>query len=420
MNKLTTILVLSLALTGLNPSTMNFVESGMETLSAFKVVALLWLGSLGLFLLTRQSRLMLPSFKVVPKYEFLNTMCLLLLTWVGIFAFSDIVLTSLANLVFHLAMFLVMYAHVKKMGFGHSIMVHRTVIWLYFSFMTFTALTYFLVSKDALVAFHSFDATSSLPHFRGLATEASHAAFIVLASYLALVILSRRSGTALQPSLHLAVLVMVLLCQSTFGFILYFCILANLFSLQFYRYRHLIISTFVSFFIFFHEPLVGYFVKLQGLLELVQTMDFDASAYGKIRTMILIIVIQEYETYSLLTQLFGHGVGSGAAYVTAVSEGEFADGQFGTFVYEFGIVGVLLLLFFFLLNISKRDFGISVVFLVLLIFNSNVAGQMYWWVLLALFSLRIHYSAPKYVAVISPSYGTVRSRSVAGPFQESR
>ena len=161
-------------------------------------------------------------------------------------------------------------------------------------------------------------------------------------------------------------------------------------------------------------------MKLQGLLELVQTMDFDASAYGKIRTMILIIVIQEYETYSLLTQLFGHGVGSGAAYVTAVSEGEFADGQFGTFVYEFGIVGVLLLLFFFLLNISKRDFGISVVFLVLLIFNSNVAGQMYWWVLLALFSLRIHYSAPKYVAVISPSYGTVRSRSVAGPFQESR
>ncbi len=94
--------------------------------------------------------------------------------------------------------------------------------------------------------------------------------------------------------------------------------------------------------------LLDYFVKLQGLLELVQNIDFDADAYGRVRTMILIIVIQNYDTYAFLTQLFGHGIGSGAAYVTAVSGGEFADGQFGTFVYEFGIVGVSLLCCFFL------------------------------------------------------------------------
>ena len=149
MNKLKTILVLSLALTGLNPSTMNFIESGMETFSAFKLVALFWLGFLVLFLIIRRRRLMLPSLKIVPKYEFLNTAFLLLLVCVGMFALSSIVLTSLANLVFHLVMFLVIYAHVKKMGFAYSIMLHRTVIWLYFLFMAFTALTYFLVSKDA-------------------------------------------------------------------------------------------------------------------------------------------------------------------------------------------------------------------------------------------------------------------------------
>ncbi len=116
MIKLKTILVLSLALTGLNPSTLNFVESGMETFSGFKLVALFWLGSLVLFLITRHRRLKLPSLKIVPKDEFLNTALLILLVFAGMFAFNNIVVSSLANLVFHLVMFLVIYAHIKEMG----------------------------------------------------------------------------------------------------------------------------------------------------------------------------------------------------------------------------------------------------------------------------------------------------------------
>lgn len=390
MTRFKFILFISLSLTGINFVTLGISESISATITLFKFFSVFYFFLFVptyIFSKTRLSRIKsnisLSKNLIYSNFLFILFLCMILLNA------SNIIFTSFINLIFFLIMFLVLFKYLENLTIDKYFKVLKYVINIYFYVTVIGVFFYYIVNVDFLTFTYAIQKNFTYPHFQGLATEASHAAFIVLSSYLVYTILSRRYHISMYSKVHYYVLFMVLFFQSTFGYILYVGIVIYIYSEIFSKYRSWFILIILALLIVTNNLYIEYFVKLHGLYELITTLDYAKANYAAVRTMGFIMLIEEYGTLELFYQIFGHGVGTSKEYIIYISNGLFTDGQFASFLYDYGILGSVLIFTFIFLNLSKRDLYISLFILILLIFNANISSQMYWWVLLMLFSLKI-------------------------------
>ena len=381
------LLFVLMSFSGINPTTMEIMGSGYTTFTVFKVFSFVFLAFYFLNVLAARVAFGFHFGSKIRVSDAPNILFLTLLSVSIIFSISSLVLLSLANLIFYLCAYLYFFRGMDKLQLNEMMELLRVVVVYYSIFIIFTAIVFYFIDSNVLSMFHTFDSSSTLPHFKGFATESSHAAFIIVVAYFCLAALSRSHRLKIGISLHLLVIVSVFLMQSTFGYLLLGWSWLFLFSNMFKRFKHVIFLFTLAIFIFNWGSLIEYFVKLQGLADMVLNLDPDLSPYGRIRALVFFEVITNFPNFSLLNVVFGHGVGSGSAYVWELTDGLFYDGQLGTFIYEFGIAGLVGLFILTFGNFSRNHIVFSFGVYALLVFNSNVSGQLYWFVLLCLFSL---------------------------------
>jgi len=389
MKKFKAILLISLSFTGFNPYTLGLMDGPYLTFTLFKLFSFLFVFFVFPLYFISQRLVAKNSFFFVSKHTLNNVFLLSSLLSLVLFNLNNVALLSLVNFMFFIIMAIILFNFLETLNVHEFLEILLNVLNIFFYITLINVVSYYIFQIDTLSIFYSFDSTSMYPHFHAIATEPSHAAFIILSSYLAYVILSKRNDIYVSRKVHLIVLFMVVFFQSTFGYLLYIGILIYLFSEKYYQYRHLMLPILFGLLILTSDMYIAYFEKLQGLYDLIITLDYDKSNYARIRTMALITLLNDYPSIELYNQIFGHGIGSSEFYVLKISDDLFSDGQFANFLYDFGIFGCIIIFTFIFINFSKCDIYISLYILILLIFNANISSQMYWWVLLMLFSLKI-------------------------------
>lgn len=388
MDKYRRILLILLALTGLNPHTMSIIKGPYLTFSLFKVCAVIYLLIMTPKFLCRVISTL--NSRPITRSIFYNGLFLTLFLGFSLLNIRDIVLTSYVNVIFFLVIFYIFYLQISNLCVYEFINILKFVINLYFITILISAFAYYVVGSELFMLFYIFDSSSTKPHFQGLATEPSHAAFVILASYLSLCTITKMYKENVSFLIHFSVFVMVILIQSTFGYLLYFGVFTFLIYNKVKKFKNLCILFILAFAFTFQDIYLPYFVKLNGIFELITTLDFNSSRYGRIRTMGFITLLFDYPSFNLFNQLFGHGTGTGAEYIYKLSNGLFNDGQFANFLYDYGIVGLIIFYSLVFYNFERKFFLINVYFLALLLFNANISSQMYWWTLLMLFSIKLY------------------------------
>tara|TARA_B110000879_G_C11181959_1_gene518941 strand:+ start:2465 stop:3664 length:1200 start_codon:yes stop_codon:yes gene_type:complete len=376
-----------LSFSGINPTTLEIMDSGYATFTVFKVFSFVFLMFYFLNVLTARLAFSLHFGSKIRVIDVPNILFLTLISISIISSISSIVLSSLVNLIFYLCAYLYFFRGMDKLKPNEMIELLQVIILWHSIFIIFTAIVFYFIDSGILTMFHTFDSSSTLPHFKGFATESSHAAFIIVVTYFCLVALSRIHKLNIGVMPHLLLIISVFLVQSTFGYLLLGWSFLFLFSDIFKRFKHAILMLTLGVIVFNWGSLIEYFVKLQGLADMVLNLDPDLSPYGRIRSLVFFEVITNFPNFDLLNVIFGHGVGSGSAYVWELSNEMFYDGQIGSFIYEFGIAGLIGIFILAFGNFSRNYILFSFGVYALLIFNSNVSGQLYWFVLLCLFSL---------------------------------
>lgn len=385
-------LFISLSLSGLNPITLGISEGSSATFTLFKILSisfLLFASLFSIYIFSQNSFISRKHSLMFSKPIALNFYLLFIFIFFAMVNINNIILTSFINLIFFLIMFIILYKYLETLSVEAYLKIIKNVIYIYFYITFIGVFLYYILNIDFLSFTYTLQAKFSYPHFHGLSTEASHGAFIILSSYLVYVVLSKRYQLYLSSKIHYIVFFMILSFQSTYGFILYTGIIIYIFSEKFQRYKHIMILILIGLLIITNDLYIEYFIKLHGLFDLITSLDYTKSNYASVRTMGLIILLNEYSSLDLTTQIFGHGCGSSTEYILRISNEIFSDGQFASFLYDFGILGCVIIFTFIFINFSKQDLLISSYILVLLIFNANISTQMYWWVLIMLFSLKI-------------------------------
>lgn len=235
--------------------------------------------------------------------------------------------------------------------------------------------------------------------FYSLSSEPSYAAFIVITLFYSYLITDPKGNSLFKGEsavLFLLVIYMLLMFKSAYGIVL-------IGALIIWQYGF----TKTSILIYSLAPLMLFFLSLFGynfqvverLAKIAQELDWsnlhslayiDFPSYFRIAPF-----LYYFESSSLLEASFylGHGASASKHFIVpeiylAYENGEFTGGILPAFLYDYGLIGMILLVGF----IYKRIGFISIpsLIIVLMMLNANFNTQLFWFLIIC-FSMNQHF-----------------------------
>lgn len=247
--------------------------------------------------------------------------------------------------------------------------------------------------------FHSILEPSGY-RFYSLSSEPSYAAFIVIVIFYSYTKFDPRKRTLLAQDnflMLILLLYMIVMFRSGYG-----VVLLGLLGFSYVGFSRQAITSYIIFLIIGlilvnALPNFGPFFRINNLvkgfdinnLHAIQAIDFNV--YVRLAP-----VLSYIETHPLdeLTLYFGHGAGSSRSFVTpeifAAYRGDFVGGFFPAFFYDYGLLGVSLVVYF-LRSIISSFFSIEFVIVLLMLFNANFNTQLFWFTVFC-FTLNKYFS----------------------------
>jgi hypothetical protein len=236
--------------------------------------------------------------------------------------------------------------------------------------------------------------------YYSLSSEPSYASFIVIVLYYSYITLDKEQKSIFsRKNLFVFVLLiyMILCFKSAYGVILLGLVLVNHFG-----FTRSSVALYISIpLILVLISLLGYnFVAINRVVAIVQKIDLtnlhslreiDFNSYFRLAPFLFF-----FETSSLtdLSLYLGHGASASRDFIVpqiygAYQGGEFLGGFLPAFLYDYGIIGMVMVLAF-ILYLVPEFFSIPTAIMILLLFNANFNTQLFWFTILCL-TLNKHY-----------------------------
>jgi len=343
-------------------------DSG-QNLTLFKVMSLLLFGSMVVFFYNPKINQYLKNYILVCAAFFL-----LLLKAKALSSALNILLLFTASLV------LLYYYTILKI-------TERLAFWkLIFLFLVFQGVLEMLLIPIGTVdeGFFSAIVHKGIVRIDGWATEPSHYSFLICfclsCYYSCFRILRKRVIMLLVP-----VLVLVVMTWSAFGFVFFIFTSAHLLfnkvkvkeRLSIKKVISISVFTIVIIFAFAYTESGGRVIQsVAGFINLeADTIDGTA----RVRLLPLIVLFKGIANFDLISMVFGHGLGESKDFIKNQVGINTFEGHITSFIYDFGIAGLVWLFILVRMFITKNDNNIFILLMfILMMFNMNVGTQIFW------------------------------------------
>ncbi len=302
-------------------------------------------------------------------------------------------ITTILYFYFYFLVYILIFEFVKRMQINDFVRILKLVIVSYFIVIFISFIMYFFSKSllDLILPF-AYSYTKGSLRFFGLALEPSHAAFVVLTSYYVLNIFNKDIfHKKTNIFYHILVFLMIVLMKSGYGFLLYGMIFFHYLFIHKKYISMLILGAVIFIFNFLFNIFSS--LRIYGLIDFIFLKKFDAiDPSGFIRIMPTINYFSNIDFLNINTYI-GNGLGSSTAYFyklySYLTDATTFSAFFAEILYDLGIIGLLILLVFYYNNLCKKHRIISFIIIILLLFNSGINTQVYWWVIVLLFSIKI-------------------------------
>lgn len=269
------------------------------------------------------------------------------------------------------------------------------------------------------------DFRSDQVRYFGFSSEPSYAAFIVVVSFFGALRLRQAAGKGIPYITAAATIYLVYSFGSIYGYLL---ALAVLYTECYRRWRLWTVvatgSLAVVAVAFNLESLMSDSTRVGRILQALLSGDIAGLGMADSSTALRVFPTYDYVTKLSITDWhawLGHGAGTSATYIKDQyllfnPEGK-ADllrlAFFPAFLYDYGLVGAGVIIWFVKQQIVSRLFSFSGLIALLLLFNANFNSQLFWFVLISLGNV-------KYYCETHLSAGMIPTRRRAQPSGQTR
>jgi len=227
--------------------------------------------------------------------------------------------------------------------------------------------------------------------------EPSLAAFVITTTYLVYVLHCNNIQKHIPLHFHLIVLYLIYSINSGFGYLLYLIVVSYL-NLKWIK-KHVLPSIVIGIAVIVLTSQYGVeHYRLGGFVNYLISFDYtylDNNAAIRVRPL-----TDYLYTFTNLNihHWIGHGLGSSTSYFYSLyyylTNAPTFSAFFAEMIYDLGIIGIILFFVFIYANAEKKHLLITCSIIALLCFNAGINTQVFWWVIILLFSLKIMNSSP--------------------------